>query len=56
MKEQNEDGARKRYDKPQLHRVELTPEEMFVNGCKTVLTSAPAGATCEVNSCFDFGS
>jgi len=56
VKEQNEDGARKRYDKPQLHRVELTPEEMFVAACKTVLTSAPAGATCEVNGCFADGS
>ncbi len=56
MKEQDEDGVRKPYEKPQLHRVDLTPEEMFVAGCKTIATSAPAGATCASNSCFDFGS
>lgn len=56
MKEQNEDGPRKPYETPQLHRVELTPEEMFVGGCKTLVTSAPAAATCSLNTCMDVGS
>ena len=56
MTKENEVGERKPYEAPQLHRVELTPEEMFVGGCKTALDSSPAGATCEANSCFTFGS
>ena len=56
MKEQNEDGARKPYETPQLHRVELTPEEMFVAGCKTFASSAPAASPCSLNTCLDIGS
>jgi len=55
MKEQKSQ-ERKEYVKPELRRVTLKAEESLAAGCKTTLTSAPAGATCEVNSCFNFGS
>lgn len=56
MKEENTGDPRKLYEAPQLHRVELTPEEIFAAACKTPATSSPDGATCLANSCFDFGS
>ncbi len=54
MKEQK--SERKVYVKPALRRVTLKAEESLAAGCKTLVTSAPAGATCEANSCFNFGS
>ena len=55
MKEQKSQ-ERKAYIKPELRRVTLKAEESLAAGCKTPATSAPAGATCEANSCFNFGS
>ena len=53
----NEAPSEKRpYVKPELRRVSLEPEESFAAGCKTPSSSAPAGLTCETNSCFNFGS
>lgn len=47
---------RKPYVKPELRRVTLKPEESLAAGCKTTMSSAPAGVNCETNSCFNFGS
>ncbi len=47
---------RKVYVKPELRRVTLKAEESLAGGCKTPATGAPAGSTCAVNSCFNFGS
>jgi hypothetical protein len=47
---------RKQYRKPELRRVTLKPEESLAAGCKTLASSAPAGATCSANSCFNIGS
>jgi hypothetical protein len=55
MKEQKSQ-ERKAYVKPELRRVTLKAEESLAAGCKTPATSAPAGATCQANSCFNFGS
>lgn len=54
IKERNEE--RKPYGKPELRRVTLKPEESLAAGCKTMSSSAPAGSTCNDNSCFNFGS
>ena len=55
MKEQKSQ-ERKEYVKPELRRVTLKAEESLAAGCKTNVTSAPAGANCQANSCFNFGS
>jgi hypothetical protein len=57
-KTMNEEKTRERkpYEKPELRRVTLKAEESLAAGCKTPATSAPAGATCSANSCFNFGS
>ncbi len=47
---------RKPYARPDLRRVELKIEESLAAGCKSVSTSAPAGAACDTNSCFNNGS
>jgi hypothetical protein len=52
----NESRERKEYVKPELRRVILKAEESLAAGCKTPASSAPAGATCAANSCFNFGS
>ncbi len=53
---EEKDPERKAYKKPELRRVTLNAEESLAAGCKTPATGAPAGATCEANSCFNFGS
>jgi hypothetical protein len=54
--DERESQKRKTYVKPELRRVTLKAEESLVAGCKTMSSSAPAGATCQSNSCFNFGS
>ena len=56
MKEENEDSPRKPYETPQLHRVELTPEEIFAASCKTTSWTSPAATPCSANGCFTDGS
>jgi hypothetical protein len=56
VKKEKESPERKTYAKPELRRVTLKAEESLAAGCKTPATSAPAGATCQANSCFNFGS
>lgn len=51
-----EKKERRRYEKPEVRRVTLQPEESLAAGCKTTMSSAPGGGTCESNSCFNFGS
>jgi hypothetical protein len=53
---QETNPPRKPYEKPEVRRVTLKPEESLAAGCKTPATSAPVGANCEANSCFNFGS
>ena len=56
MTTKKDEGAKQPYVKPELRRVELKAEESLSAGCKTVSTSAPAGAACDTNSCFNIGS
>lgn len=56
MSTKKNDGEKQVYVKPELRRVELKAEESLSAGCKTVSISAPAGAACDTNSCFNIGS
>ena len=38
----------KRYVKPEIRQVNLTPEEAVLGSCKTISFSGPAQATCTV--------
>ena len=56
MNDKKEDGNRRReYNKPELRRVELKPEESLAAGCKTLAGGGGAGP-CELTSCFFTGS
>jgi hypothetical protein len=46
---------RKPYSKPEVRRVELTPEESLATGCKYPTAGGPF-TTCENGPCFADGS
>lgn len=52
--ETNED--RKPYEKPDIRRVTLKPEESLAAGCKMIGMSASTASPCSVNGCFADGS
>ena len=50
-------GTRKRYLKPEIKKVELTPEEAVLGACKNGGNSGPAQPTCNFPSaCGSMGS
>jgi hypothetical protein len=55
-KEPAKDQPRKPYSRPEIKRVELTPEESLAEGCKNAGTAAPLGSNCTTMSCMNSGS
>lgn len=50
-------SERRAYSKPELRRVQLSPEESLSTGCKITTQPAPGGPnTCTTGSCFEPGS
>ena len=50
-------GAKKPYEKPQVKRVVLKPEEAVLGSCKTANLSGPAQARCNMPAtCSSIGS
>ena len=54
---EKDSSRRKRYCKPELRRVRITPEESLAVGCKTSSGAGPAQSTCdEFALCTSLGS
>jgi hypothetical protein len=47
----NKGGQKKPYQKPEVRRVPLRPEEAVLGGCKTASGGAGSGNTCTVGLC-----
>jgi hypothetical protein len=50
-------NTKKQYEKPQIKRVELRPEEAVLGFCKTTGQYGPGSSTCQTPSaCYSGGS
>ncbi len=47
---------KKPYEKPEVRRVLLRPEEAVLGACKSASAAGPLGATCSTTSCPETGS
>lgn len=54
--DKEKESRRKQYTKPEVRRVQLTPEESLATGCKVTTETASVANTCISGSCFDTGS
>ena len=47
-RESKSERVKKPYQKPEIRKIELRPEEAVLGGCKIASSSGPAQATCTV--------
>jgi hypothetical protein len=48
--------AKKRYQKPEIRRIHLRPEEAVLGTCKTAVSYGPGAAPCATLACSSIGS
>ena len=54
--DEKQEQARKPYEKPQIKRFPLRPEEAVLGFCKSASQAGPSGGTCRSTLCQTAGS